>query len=1050
MSHQQYEQWVPHGGIPEYDRRPPQGRRPPPPRNYGPPPAQRRGPPPMRPMHPGAPPQPPPGARYPGRAPPPPVNYPPMESVEDLYDGSAYGGAEYDDGETWPLPARPFAPSDRNNSPGSSPRKVPQSPAASPRKAPPQRPQRPDYEEPILDPPRQPGRVAPANRAYHQAPPPSHHGSGQWTGDGYRSPQPAFPPPQQQQPRPPPSSHSQSSTSSRSQSSDYQYPPVVQQAVYGARNQRPPLGPPPSSRRGPANYYPQIAPVHPIAEETDSMRASIRNASVAMTHDGPHSSYASSNAIPIGIPGYYVQDRGSARSLPFDQAQQGGRPSVDNNHYGGRPSVDNPHYGGRPSVDNSPYGGRPSMDNPSYGGRPSIDNAHYGRPSTDNSHYGGRPSTENNYYMDDSIMEHGQEGSERGTLTPSPEPAALIRQASLGKKSKPTLTTVRSAERTKQSGGAQAVSDLPSQQRAGARPTEANIALEKEVEYLRQRDSDSDSEDDVLPADKVLEAGAGTGAIHGAEKTREPPPRPARSTSDILSSGTGLLDPSSSESEKDIKKKPSRELLAAALPKEQKNRSKPRSPLAPSPTPSQDPRVSQIRSSLERGGALSPSEADELRAANPGMSERGGRRRGPRLNVDMEAVRDAEARGSMTSLPDLIRRATKLASNLDRGRTASRLGMNFWLDGADNGENAQSANGNKRNSSISDILSSFPAPGLRPDGSNSPAPRWSSMLRHSQLPSDSDAGELRRKDKKRGRRCCGMPLWLFVLLLIVVFLLIAAAVLVPVMLLIVIPGQDEGAAPGGVTNKALASCREKLTCQNDGANTLSSDGFCRCVCLNGYTGDNCATQSSAGCTTISIGETTDATVGENMPRLLDNAESDFGIPLDGETLLGLFSEADMSCSAENALVTFSNVGRRKRSRRSVEGNHMPRRIQRRQVLNPTTTDSSGAASSSTRASPSTTTSSSSSSSSSSPSSSGSSSDTELDFARVSVLYIFQLSSSANTAVTAQEKFSEYFSEGQTAAGDRIDASSIALGNGYSCDLEGLRLALGNGTIVGGS
>ncbi|KAK3700316.1 hypothetical protein LTR37_016020 [Vermiconidia calcicola] len=1020
MSHQQYDQWVPHGGIPEYDMRPPQGRRPPPPRNYGPPPSQRRGPPPMRPIHPGAPPQPPPGARYPERPPPPPVNYPPMESVEDLYDGSAYGGAEYDDGETWPLPARPFAPSDRNNSPGGSPRRAPQSPAASPRKPPPQRPQRPDYEEPILDPPRQPGRVAPANRAYHQAPPPSHHGSGQWTGDGYRSPQPAFPPPQQQQPRPPPSSHSQSSASSRSQSSDYQYPPVVQQAVYGARNQRPPLGPPPSSRRGPANYYPQIAPVHPIAEETDSMRGSIRNASMAMTHDGPHSSYASSNAIPIGIPGYYVQDRGSARSLPFDQAQQGGRPSMDNNHYGGRPSGDNPQYGGRPSMDSAHYGGRPSLDNP---------------------HYGGRPSTENNYYMEEPIIEREQEGSERGTLTPSPEPAALIRQASLGKKSKPTLTTVRSAERTKQSGGAQAVSDLRSQQRAGATPTEANIALEKEVEYLRQRDSDSDSEDDVLPADKVLETGAVTSAVCGAEKTRESPPRPARSTSDILSSGTGLLDPSSSESENEIKKKPSRELLAAALPKEQKNRSKPRSPLAPSPTPPQDTRVSQIRSSLERGGALSPSEADELRAANPGMSERGERRRPPRLNVDMEAVRDAEARGSMTSLPDLIRRATKLASNLDRGRTASRLGMNFWLDGADSGENARSANGNKRNSSISDILSSFPAPGLRPDGTNSPATRWSSILRHSQLPSDSDAGELRRKDKKRGRRCCGMPLWLFVLLLIIAFLLIAAAVLIPVMLLIVIPGQDEGAGSLGVTNKALASCREKLTCQNSGANTLSSDGFCRCVCLNGYTGETCATQSSAGCTTISIGETTGAIVGEDIPRLLDSAESDFGIPLDGETLLGLFSEADMSCSAENALVTFSNVGRRKRSQWSVEVNYMPKRIQRRQVLNPTTTDSSGAASSSSSASP----------PSSSPSSStASSSDTELDFARVSILYIFQLSSSADTAVTAQEKFSEYFSEGQTAAGKKIDAASITLGNGHSCDLEGLRLDVGNGTIVGGN
>jgi hypothetical protein len=47
-------------------------------------------------------------------------------------------------------------------------------------------------------------------------------------------------------------------------------------------------------------------------------------------------------------------------------------------------------------------------------------------------------------------------------------------------------------------------------------------------------------------------------------------------------------------------------------------------------------------------------------------------RKPPRL--DMDAVRDAEARGSLTSLPDLIRRATRLASMMDRGkRPGSRL-----------------------------------------------------------------------------------------------------------------------------------------------------------------------------------------------------------------------------------------------------------------------------------------------------------------------------------------------------------------------------------------
>lgn len=55
-----------------------------------------------------------------------------------------------------------------------------------------------------------------------------------------------------------------------------------------------------------------------------------------------------------------------------------------------------------------------------------------------------------------------------------------------------------------------------------------------------------------------------------------------------------------------------------------------------------------------------------------GFSRLSAIRRPPRL--DMDAVREAEARGSMTSLPDLIRRATRLAASLDRGkRPASRF-----------------------------------------------------------------------------------------------------------------------------------------------------------------------------------------------------------------------------------------------------------------------------------------------------------------------------------------------------------------------------------------
>lgn len=72
-------------------------------------------------------------------------------------------------------------------------------------------------------------------------------------------------------------------------------------------------------------------------------------------------------------------------------------------------------------------------------------------------------------------------------------------------------------------------------------------------------------------------------------------------------------------------------------------------------------------------GALEK-QLEILPKAAPTMSDkRPNGRKPPRL--DMDAVRGAEARGSLSSLTDLIRRATKLASNLDHGRTASRADL---------------------------------------------------------------------------------------------------------------------------------------------------------------------------------------------------------------------------------------------------------------------------------------------------------------------------------------------------------------------------------------
>ena len=87
-----------------------------------------------------------------------------------------------------------------------------------------------------------------------------------------------------------------------------------------------------------------------------------------------------------------------------------------------------------------------------------------------------------------------------------------------------------------------------------------------------------------------------------------------------------------------------------------------------------------ILNAYSSASATDPSTPSDARGTPSPQLPPGGRpysrlsaiRRPPRL--DMDAVRKAEARGSMTSLPDLIRRATRLAASLERGRRpASRF-----------------------------------------------------------------------------------------------------------------------------------------------------------------------------------------------------------------------------------------------------------------------------------------------------------------------------------------------------------------------------------------
>ena len=782
-----------------------------------------------------------------------------------------------------------------------------------------------------------------------------------------------------------------------------------------------------------------MAPVHPIVEESDSVRGSVRNGSIA-------GSFASSNAIPIGVPDYYLENRNSSGSNLRTPDYRDSAPSM-------RSGMSMPDY----------YLESRDSDVPSV---PDLNRRSEGRSlseyESDTPNIGDEPmpAPPEPLRMGGKDPRRVEEERYREREEASPEPATLVRQASLGKRSKPTLTTVKSGDRLRKDSASEGLSSLPSQQRqavagAGAGTQEAKLSEVPKVKGPHPTDTGNRLDPNIdVPAPPYKQR-----ANESRESTRTP-------SSGILSSGTGFLDSSSSESEKSVKKARSKEIFGGAaskemlgvpLPKAERERTRSRSPLAPA-----DPRA-EVLKGLEGGGALSRQDAEKsLKQPSSGMSElRAGKRRPPRLNVD--AVRDAEKRGSLTSLPDLIKRATKLASNLDRGRTASRLGMSEWLgngSGEDLEKHRSGMSGNeyrRSNGSISDILASFPPPALgTPPGSRGEMRRsltnWSSNLRHSaMLPSDSDgASQARRKQKKR---CCGMPLWLFLLLLVLLVLLVAAAIIVPVVL-IVVPKQDNNGSGSG--SSALDTCQRQVTCQNGGATVVSSDGGCRCICVNGFTGTTCGQQSSGACTSTAVGSTNDATVGNDIPRLLQGAQSNFSIPLDGETVLGLFSSNDMSCQAENALVTFSNV--QQRGLLPLVVREPTPTLQIRQA---TTTAQDSVATSNgiifESGSPTTTggsqssTSATASAGSSATSSSGSSTDSgSLDFARVAVLYVFQASGQLGTATTAQTNLASYFTSGQTSTGQTINAANVSLGSGFTCDLRGHSLSLANGTTVGGS
>lgn len=700
-------------------------------------------------------------------------------------------------------------------------------------------------------------------------------------------------------------------------------------------------------------------------------------------------SYASSNAIPIGVPDYYLQQNSNASSVP-----------------------------------SPPGAGR------------------HAEIATPNEEFDESPIDRD---MSPMIERGGSAMEEDESREPSPEPqAALVRQASLGRKSKPTLTTVKSGDRMRQASLGDGRVALPSQQQKNVKPVpNVQQALEKEAGFGKEtagsispRSSFSDDEPhrdtrNSQLRDKEMEAD-GMAAVAAVPKPIHAPNRASKSKdnlsqrSDPLASGNGLLDPTPPASDSDEKS------FRATTRKQDMD---------------DMPTRSQNLAGLSKGGALPATDAQAVPGA--GLAEfRADKRRPPRLNVD--AVRDAEARGSLTSLPDLIKRATRLASNLDRGKTASRLGMN-WFEGANDDENRASAVGKRTSEggSLSDMLNSFPRPEHGTPELAGAKDREGSRWARSQLTSSSSSGqELRTR-----RRCCGIPLWLFLVILILLILLVAAAIIVP-MVLVVVPRQNSASrgAGGTTTAAALTQCRSTLPCAHSGASVLTSGGQCGCICVNGYTGTQCGTTNQAGCTSIDVGETSNATVGDQLPKLLQSAAANWGVPLHASVLLGLFSKENLGCSGENGLVdlngTSSKNGRRRRA--APTPTSLPLPLGKRQNTpntamtngivfetgSPTATSATAAATTPI--------------SSASPSASASSSNSELEkqqtFAQITILFVLQATGQLGNAVSAQTELSNFFAREGARSNTTV---TLGQGSGWWCDLTGFRVMEGNGTVVGG-
>ena len=304
-----------------------------------------------------------------------------------------------------------------------------------------------------------------------------------------------------------------------------------------------------------------------------------------------------------------------------------------------------------------------------------------------------------------------------------------------------------------------------------------------------------------------------------------------------------------------------------------------------------------------------------------------------------------------------------------------------------------------------------------------------------------------------------MPMWSFVVLIALALLIVTAAIVLPIVL-VVLPRQGTTGATG-----SLADCEAETQCLNGGSSVLDGNS-CRCVCRGGFTGDRCEKAPNDPCVTadFSSGQSQlqGVKVGSAMQRLFRQGADAFDVPLDVPAIISAFSAQDLSCVSQNALVTFNGRSMPLDAAASVSSS-TPRLVRRQSnpspssdfpltLTAPATTLGTFVSSLVTQRGTPTgsvnatatgaTTTADGGGGGGGSGSTQTDEDNMLDFARVGVLYVLQVTN-WDTAVGAQTRIQTFFNSRTQGR------NSLTVSDDIGLDLQERTLIWANGTVVGG-